>query len=164
MTVQPIRVLFVCTGNICRSPMAEGVLRHYVDKAGLAGRIKTDSAGTHDFHVGEAPDPRAQKAAAKRGYDISKLMGRQVIRRDFSEFDYVLAMDELNMRQLTRLCPPEQRHKLRLFMEFAYGNTVREVADPYGGTDQDFETVLDLLESAAEGLLDHVRVQLEDEQ
>ena len=164
MTVQPIRVLFVCTGNICRSPMAEGVLRHHADKAGLAGRIKTDSAGTHDFHVGEAPDARAQKAAAQRGYDISKLLGRQVIRRDFSEFDYVLAMDELNMRQLTRLCPPEQRHKLRLFMEFAYGNTVREVPDPYGGTAQDFETVLDLLESAAEGLLDHVRVQLEDEQ
>ena len=161
---EKIKVLFVCTGNICRSPTAEGVFKHYVGQAGLADRITTDSAGTHDYHVGEAPDPRAQKAAAQRGYDISKLHGRQVIRRDFNEFDYVLAMDELNMRLLARLCPPEQRHKLKLMMEFAYGSTTSQVPDPYAGTAQDFETVLDLLESAAEGLLDHVRAELDENQ
>jgi protein-tyrosine phosphatase len=157
-----IKVLFICTGNICRSPTAEGVFRHYLAKAGLADRVKTDSAGTHDYHVGDAPDPRAQKAAAKRGYDLSKLCGRQVIRRDFSEFDYVLAMDNLNMKQLARLSPGEHAHKVRLFMEFAYGATVREVPDPYYGSAEDFERVLDLLESASEGLLDHIRGQLQE--
>lgn len=162
--MQPIKVLFVCTGNICRSPSAEGVFRHYVAQAGLSDQIKTDSAGTHDYHVGDIPDPRAQNAAAKRGYDISTLRGRQVIRRDFVEYDYVLAMDQLNMRHLAPLCPPEHAHKLRLFMEFAYEATTREVPDPYYGTPRDFESVLDLLEAAAEGLLDHVRAQLQEAQ
>ena len=156
-----IRVLFVCTGNICRSPSAEGVFKHQVAAAGLADRITADSAGTHDFHVGDAPDERAQQAALKRGYDISKLHGRQVIRRDFLEFDYVLAMDQLNMKLLVRLCPPEQRHKLKLFMEFAPEAATLEVPDPYSGSAEDFEQVLDLLEAASEGLLAHVRDRLE---
>jgi protein-tyrosine phosphatase len=164
MSDRPIRVLFICTGNICRSPSAEGVFRQKVADAGLADRVKTDSAGTHDYHVGDAPDPRAQKVAAKRGYDLSKLCGRQVIRRDFTEFDHVLAMDQINMKELGRLCPREHAHKVRLFMEFAYGSAVREVPDPYYGSADDFERVLDMLESAAEGLLDHVRTQLEQEQ
>jgi protein-tyrosine phosphatase len=161
MTVPPIRILFVCTGNICRSPSAEGVFKHQVAAAGLAGRITADSAGTHDYHVGDAPDARAQKAAANRGCDISKLRGRLVIRRDFIEFDYVLAMDQLNMKLLTRLCPPEQSHKLKLFMEFAPEAGPREVPDPYYGSPEDFERVLDMLEAASAGLLDHLRDQLD---
>ena len=157
----PIRVLFVCTGNICRSPSAEGVFKQRVAAAGLADRITAASAGTHDYHIGDMPDPRAQEAAARRGYDISKLRGRLVIRRDFTEFDYVLAMDQLNMKLLARLCPPEHRHKLKLLMEFADGATTREVPDPYYGSTEDFEQVLDLLEAASEGLLAHVRGQLE---
>ena len=154
-------MLFVCTGNICRSPSAEGVFRHQVVAAGLADWITADSAGTHDYHVGDNPDPRAQQAAAQRGYDISRLHGRQVIGRDFLEFDYVLAMDKQNMKLLARLCPREQKHKLKLFMEFARGATVREVPDPYYGSSRDFESVLDLLEDASAGLLDHIRGQLD---
>ena len=132
-----------------------------VAAAGLADRIKVDSAGTHDFHVGDAPDPRAQETAARRGYDLSKLRGRQVIRRDFVEFDYVLAMDHANVRALTPLCPAEHARKLRLIMEFARGSTEREVPDPYYGASQDFDWVLDLLEAATDGLLEHLRAQLD---
>ncbi len=160
----PIRVLFVCTGNICRSPTAEAVLTQRVAAAGLADRIKVDSAGTHDFHVGDAPDPRAQETAARRGYDLSKQRGRQVIRRDFVEFDYVLAMDQTNVRALAPLCPAEHAGKLRLIMEFARGSTEREVPDPYNGGSQDFDWVLDLLEAATDGLLEHLRAQLENRQ
>jgi protein-tyrosine phosphatase len=159
-----IKVLFCCTGNICRSPMAEGVFKRHVAEAGLSDRIKADSAGTHDYHVGAAPDARAQKTAAKRGYDISKQHGRQIIRRDFSEYDYVLAMDAVNMRYLARLCPAEHAHKLKLLMEYARGATSREVPDPYYGSAVDFEWVLDLVESASEGLLDHIRTKLDNPQ
>ena len=118
-----IKVLFVCTGNICRSPTAEAMLLQRAAAAGLADRIKVDSAGTHDYHVGDPPDPRAQEAAARRGYDLSRLRGRQVVRRDFVEFDYVLAMDRANLKALAPLCPAEHAPKLRLFMEFARGST-----------------------------------------
>ena len=161
MVEKTIRVLFVCTGNICRSPSAEGLFLHKVAQAGLSDRIKVDSAGTHDFHVGDAPDPRAQEAASRRGYDLSNLRGRQVIRRDFLEFDYVLAMDQLNLKSLKPICPPEQAHKLKLFMEFAPGVEDLEVPEPYQGEDEDFEAVLDRLEVAADGLLAHLREQLE---
>jgi len=161
--VEPIRVLFVCTGNICRSPTAEAVLLRRVAVAGLADRIKVDSAGTHDYHVGDPPDPRAQAAAAKRGYDLSRLRGRQVIRRDFVEFDYVLAMDRQNLRSLAPLCPAEHARKLRLLMEFARGSTEREVPDPYYGRPEDFDWVLDLLEAGTEGLLQHLLERLEQE-
>lgn len=154
---QPIKILFVCMGNICRSPTAEGVFKHFVGQAGLAGRVMSDSAGTHDYHVGEPPDVRAQKAAAHRGYDLSTLRGRQVSRRDFSEFDYVLAMDEVNLELLKRLCPREHARKLKLFMEFSTDLSVREVPDPYYGGADEFERVLDLVERASRGLIEHLR-------
>ena len=100
-----VRVLFVCLGNICRSPTAEGVFKQYVKDAGLEHAIESDSAGTGDYHIGDPPDARACAAASKRGYDLTKLRGRQVSRRDFAEFDYILAMDELNLRDLKRLAP-----------------------------------------------------------
>lgn len=155
--MQPVKVLFVCMGNICRSPMAEGVFKHYVQQADLVGRIVTDSAGTHGYHVGDPPDPRAQAAASRRGYDISGLRARQVGRGDFDEFDHVLAMDETNLRLLKRLCPPRIDYKLRLFLEFGPEPVARDVPDPYYGGMQGFERVLDLVEAAAQGLLRHIR-------
>ena len=160
LLADPIKVLFICTGNLCRSPTAEGVLLHRVAAAGLTDRIKVDSAGTHDYHVGDAPDRRAQQAAARRGYDLSRLRGRQVIRRDFVEFDYVLAMDQANLKALAPICPPEHARKLRLLMEFVPGVAELEVPDPYYGSEEDFDDVLNLLEAAAEGLLKHLREQL----
>jgi protein-tyrosine phosphatase len=157
MSRQPVKVLFVCMGNLCRSPMAEGVFRQYVARAGLDGLIVIDSAGTHDYHIGDPPDPRAQRAAGRRGYDLSALRGRQVSTADFTEFDYVLAMDEMNLRALTRLCPSRHAHKLRLLMEFSTGAALREVPDPYYGDEQGFELVLDLAEEASQGLLEHLR-------
>jgi protein-tyrosine phosphatase len=143
-------------GNICRSPMAEGTFRHHVRLAGLAEQIICDSAGTHDYHVGEPPDSRAQFAASRRGYDLSSQRARQVRRSDFSEFDYVLAMDGINLRALERLCPSQHAHKLKLFMEFSTGPAPREVPDPYYGEEHGFERVLDMVEQAAQGLLDHL--------
>jgi low molecular weight protein-tyrosine phosphatase len=109
------RVLFVCMGNICRSPTAEAVFRHAAQQAGLEGAIDCDSAGTHDYHIGEPPDQRAQQAASLRGYDMSHLRGRQVSRQDFEQFDYVLAMDRHNLALLERQCPPQHAHKLSLY-------------------------------------------------
>jgi protein-tyrosine phosphatase len=157
MSRERFGILFVCMGNICRSPMAEGVFRHQVKQAGLEGRIVIDSAGTHDYHIGEPPDPRAQRAAGRRGYDLSMLRGRQVSRADFGEFDYLLAMDRMNLRVLERLCPSRHGHKLKLFLEFSNDAMPREVPDPYFGGEQGFEHVLDLVEEAAQGLLDHLR-------
>src|SRR5688572_17074702 len=117
-----ISVLFVCTGNICRSPTAEAVFKHCVEEAGLAARIVSDSAGTHDYHVGEAPDPRTQAAARRRGYELCELRARRVRKDDFERFDYVLAMDEANLRTLERLCPQEHAHKLKLFLDFGGGS------------------------------------------
>jgi protein-tyrosine phosphatase len=155
---QQIRILFVCTGNICRSPTAEGVFRHVVEQAGLADRIIAESAGTHGYHIGEAPDPRSQAAAAERGYDLSALRARRVERKDFDEFDYILAMDGTHMEILRRLCPPRHARKLRLFMEFGADPAAREVPDPYYGDGEGFEHVLDLVEGASRGLLDHLKI------
>ena len=150
-------VLFVCTGNICRSPTADGVFRHLVREAGLEARIRVDSAGTHDYHVGEPPDERAQHHARRRGYDLSELRARQVAREDFEAFDVVLAMDRGHLRILQRLSPPEHRHKLRLFMEFASARHRDEIPDPYYGGERGFEAVLDMVEDAARGLLAEAR-------
>lgn len=157
MSTSQVRVLFVCMGNICRSPTAEGVFKHLIAEAGLARCIVTDSAGTHDYHIGEAPDSRAQRAAARRGYDLAALRGRQVGPADFEEFDYLLAMDEVNLRALRQLCPPRHAGKLKLFMEFAGDSSVREVPDPYYGGAQGFEHVLDLVEEAGRGLLARIK-------
>ncbi len=152
-----VKVLFVCMGNICRSPTAEAVFRHYVEQEGLAGHIHIDSAGTHDYHIGEAPDARTQRAARQRGYDMSMLRGRQVEAGDFRRFDYVLAMDEANLDILKRLRPQDAQGHLGLFLEFAQRHGEREVPDPYFGGADGFEHVLDLVEDAAHGLLLHVR-------
>lgn len=149
-------VLFCCTGNICRSPTAEGVFMKKVADARLAGRILIDSAGTHGYHIGEPPDSRTQEAARARGYDLSALRARRVERGDFERFDLVLAMDHDNRALLARLCPPSAGHKLKLMMEYARSYTVPEVPDPYYGGPEDFEMVLDMLEDAAEGLLETI--------
>ena len=150
-------VLFICMGNICRSPTAEGVFRHMVQALALDNKILTDSAGTHDYHVGDAPDRRAQQAAARRGYELSDLRGRQVCVEDFSRFDYILAMDNHNLKILERQCPTEHKHKLRLFLEFSAKFKEREVPDPYYGGAHGFENVLDMVEDAAQGLLEEIR-------
>ncbi len=148
-----VKVLFVCMGNICRSPTAQGVFTGLLRRHGLEGRVLVDSAGTHAYHVGSAPDPRASAAAAKRGADLSSQRARKVAAEDFVTFDYILAMDRDNLEILEALCPPEQRDKLRLLLEFAPDTGVDEVPDPYYGGVAGFERVLDLIEVAAEGLL-----------
>jgi protein-tyrosine phosphatase len=155
-----VKVLFVCMGNICRSPSAEAVFKQYVREAGLQDKVLSDSAGTHDYHIGEPPDPRARDAAQRRGYDLESLRARHVSQKDFAAFDLVLAMDEHNLGILKRQCPPEHAHKLRLFMEFAGNSEVREVPDPYYGGPAGFERVLNLIEDAAQGLLHHIRTRL----
>lgn len=155
----PVNVLFICMGNICRSPTAEAVFRRRVAGAGLTQQIQIDSAGTHDYHIGDAPDKRAQQVALGRGYDMSDLRGRQVEAEDFSRFDYVLAMDMANLAILQRLCPPPQQMRLGLFLNYARRHEEREVPDPYYGGTEGFERVLDMVEDAAEGLLEHIRQQ-----
>lgn len=152
-----VSVLFVCMGNICRSPTAEVVFRHYVESAGLAESILIDSAGTHDYHIGHAPDLRSQHAAAQRGYDMSALRGRQVEVGDFERFDYVLAMDRANLAILQYLAPRGCKKQPGLFLEFARHHSAREVPDPYYGGAQGFEQVLDMVEDAAQALLQHIR-------
>lgn len=152
-----VKVLFVCTGNICRSPTAEGVFRHMVRQAGLDGRVATDSAGTHDYHVGEAPDRRSQQAATRRGVDISDLRARRVTADDFRRFDYVLAMDQGHLTLLRRMAPADGTAEVRLFMDYAAAAPKREVPDPYYGEGSHFDEVLDLVEAGAHGLLEHIR-------
>ncbi len=154
-----VKVLFVCMGNICRSPTAEGVFEALVRRAGLEGHIEIDSAGTHDYHIGKPPDPRAQEAALRRGIDLSGLRARRARPEDFLEFDYILAMDESNYADLRELCIPDYEGRLRLFLDFAPESGVREVPDPYYGGRQGFEQVLDLIELAAAGLLADIRAR-----
>ncbi len=151
--------MFICMGNICRSPTAEAVFRHYVESAGAAERIHIDSAGTHDYHIGAPPDSRAQHAAQQRGYDMSGLRGRQVCAEDFRRFDYVLAMDSSNLAILQRIVPPGSDTRPQLFLEYARHHSEREVPDPYYGGAQGFERVLDMVEDAAQGLLEEIRRQ-----
>jgi protein-tyrosine phosphatase len=152
-----IYVLFVCMGNICRSPTAEAVFRAKVEGAGLLHQIAIDSAGTHDYHIGNPPDKRAQHAAKQRGYDMGNLRGRQIEAADFSRFDYVLAMDNANMAILQRLCPKELRERLGLFLHYAKQHKVTEVPDPYYGGDDGFDQVLNMVEDASAGLLQHIQ-------
>ena len=152
-----VKVLFVCLGNICRSPTAEGVFRRLVEEQGLDDRIQIDSAGTHAYHVNSPPDHRAQAAALQRGIDMSGLRGRQVDEGDFYMFDYVLAMDKSNEYNLLAISPPDHDATMRLFMEYAESWSDDEVPDPYYGGYAGFERVLDMIEDAAEGLLADIR-------
>ena len=149
-----MRILFVCMGNICRSPSAEGVFRHVLARRAPELEVDVDSAGTHDYHVGEAPDARALAAARRRGIDIAGLRARRVAMEDFERFDLILAMDEENLLELTRRAQAEYHERIRLLMEYAPDVGRRAVPDPYYGGEQGFEDVLDLLEEAADGLID----------
>ena len=153
----PIRVLFVCLGNICRSPTAEGVLRQLVSVEAPRLDIEIDSAGTAAYHVGDPPDARSQRAALGRGIDLSRLRARQVARRDFLRFDWILAMDRANLRYLEGMRPAESPARLRLFLEFAGDLEDFEVPDPYDGGNAGFERVLDLTTVAARGLIEELR-------
>lgn len=157
---QKVSVLMVCMGNICRSPTAEGVFRHVVRQAGLEDSIHIDSAGTHDYHVGSPPDRRSCHHASLRGYDLADQRARQVHRTDFERFDLILAMDWDNLERLQAHCPAQHRHKLRRLMEFAPAGLGDEVPDPYYGGADGFEAVLDHVESACRGLLQHLRSRL----
>ncbi len=148
------RVLFVCMGNICRSPMAEGVFRHLVRQAGLDDIVKVASAGTHAFHTGETPDKRGQAAAGKRGFDISDLRAKRVKESDFDDFDLILAMDWDNLSALQQIAPKRAHHKLQLLMRFATEHETATIPDPYYGNVQGFEQVLDYIEDACAGLLE----------
>ena len=151
-----VNVLFVCMGNICRSPTAEGYFRHIVEEAGLSDKIKIDSAGTHAYHIGSPPDHRAQAAASKRGIDLSTLRGRKVENKDFNNFDYVLGMDNSNHSDLQEVAGGNTDN-LFMFLEFSDNFSETEVPDPYYGGDQGFEHVLDLIEDASRGLLNDIK-------
>jgi low molecular weight protein-tyrosine phosphatase len=158
---QKVSVLIVCTGNICRSPTAEGVLRHLAEKRGLADRVHVRSAGTHDYHVGDRPDPRTVKHASKRGYDLSAQRAQQVIKEHFHEYDYILAMDHGHLRILKSLAPVGARARLGMFLEASARWKGEDVPDPYYGGVDEFETVLDMVEEAAERWLDRIEAELD---
>ncbi|CAA6813257.1 MAG: Low molecular weight protein tyrosine phosphatase (EC [uncultured Thiotrichaceae bacterium] len=151
-----VKVLFVCMGNICRSPTAEGVFQQLVVTRKLQSHIRMDSAGTHAYHIGEQPDQRSQAAAKNRGIDISHQKARKVEVSDFDRFDYILSMDKSNHRDLHALASPEQRQRIHLFMDFSTDWNVDEVPDPYYGGGHGFERVLDMVQSASEGLLEDI--------
>ena len=162
MTDQEIKlsVLFVCMGNICRSPTAEGVFRKQLEDAGLAATVHTDSAGTHAYHVGEGPDRRARAAAERRGYSLEGIRARRVTGMDFEGFDLIIAMDQDNLLALRDAADASHHEKLSLFLDFAESSELREVPDPYYGGAAGFERVLDLVEDASRGLLEIVRNRL----
>jgi protein-tyrosine phosphatase len=154
---QPVRVLMVCLGNICRSPSAQGVLEQRLQQAGLQRCVHVDSAGTGDYHIGKPPDERAQQHAARRGIDLSRQRARQLGPRDFDDFDLVLVMDEANERDASALCPPGQCHKLRRLTDYCTRHNASAVPDPYYGGAAGFEAALDLIEDACDGLLAALR-------
>ena len=155
-----VNVLFVCMGNICRSPMAEGIFRREITRAGLQDKVQFDSAGTHSYHVGAPPDTRAQGAIKKRGVDISDLRGRQVADADFDRFDYILAMDGDNLRLLQHQAPADKHSKARLLLSYSQQYRNQEVPDPYYGGAQGFEENLDMIEDAVAGLIEEIRQKL----
>lgn len=150
-------VLFVCLGNICRSPTAHGVFQHFVENSEVKDRVEVDSCGTGDWHIGHAPDARAASEALKRGYDLSPLRARQVTAQDFELFDYILAMDHQNLSDLQAMSPPGYAGRLCLFLDYLPGGDIREVPDPYYGGDAGFTQVLDLVELASQALLEDIR-------
>jgi protein-tyrosine phosphatase len=157
MWMKPKSVLFVCMGNICRSPTAEGVMRKLVINQGLQNEIYIDSAGTHAYHIGEPPDARSTLFAKKRGIDLQSLRARRVSDADFERFDVLLAMDWDNLHLLQAACPPAHQHKLKLLMSYATQHSSPIVPDPYYGGDRGFEEVLDYCADACEGLLTEIR-------
>jgi protein-tyrosine phosphatase len=159
--MKPVRVLFVCLGNICRSPTAEGVFRAKVSAAGLDHLIQMDSAGTGDWHVGRPPDRRAQQFAAQAGYDISDLRGRQVGVEDFREFDYILPMDRQNLYDLKQMQPESFSGELRLFLSFDRSLPIDEVPDPYSMGEPAFRNAMVLIERGADALLKEIQRQLQ---
>jgi protein-tyrosine phosphatase len=150
-------VLFVCLGNICRSPTAEGVFRAALERAGLGRRVRTDSAGLGNWHIGSPPDRRAIQAARRRGYDLTALRGRQVEPADFTRFGWILGMDDANLRALTAMKPPDFEGHLGLLLEYAPQTQMREIPDPYFGGPEGFDRVLDLIEASAAGLIAHLQ-------
>lgn len=157
-----MKILFVCLGNICRSPTAEAVFRHLLAEMAAGTNVEVDSAGIGNWHIGEPPDVRAQAAARRRGFDMSALRARQITSEDFERFDLILAMDRENLAELRRRSPQQLRERVRLFLEFAPDLGEHDVPDPYYGGDAGFEAVLDLTEQAARGLLDHLIAQMRD--
>lgn len=157
MSNKEVNVLFVCLGNICRSPTAHGVFEKKIKQAGLNHLIKIDSAGTSDWHVGSPPDTRSITEAAKRGYDLSELRGRQAVPEDFHQFDYILAMDKENLNNLKLIAPANGRAQLELFLSYASGFELEEVPDPYSGGQAGFTHVLDMVEDACDGLFTHIK-------
>ena len=151
-----VKVMFVCMGNICRSPTAHGVFRKMVRDEGYADDIYIESSGTHAYHVGESPDQRAQQTAFGRGIDLSDLRAQKVRTSDFHNFDYILAMDHDNFSILSLSCPAEHRDKLYMFLDFAEDVSAKEVPDPYYGGASGFDHVFDLVENASRGLLDNI--------
>lgn len=151
------RVLFVCMGNICRSPTAEVVLQHFIAGNGLGDRVEVDSAATHRYHVGEAPDSRTMRAAASRGYDLSRHRARKVACQDLDDFDLILAMDKSNLDNLRRMASPEQQARIGLFMDYSANFEDDEVPDPYYGLGHAFDLVLDMIEDAAQGLVGEIK-------
>ncbi len=154
-------VLFCCMGNICRSPTAEGVFRRQVALSGLESRIRIDSAGTHAYHIGHAPDPRSQAAAAVRGYELGNHRARQIVQQDFAEFDFILAMDRDNLAELRRIVAWEYRAKPRLFLDYSVQHSGAEVPDPYYGGPEGFEQVVDMAEDGCAGLLAAIKKELD---
>lgn len=154
------QVLFVCSGNICRSPTAEGVFRKLVETAGLAGQVGIDSAGTHGYHQGEPPDPRTQEAALRRGVDLSDQRARAVVVTDFRRFDLIVAMTREHQRHLERAKPKGSAADIRLFLDFVPDASVQDVPDPYYGGPDGFEHVFDLIETGARAILVHVQGRL----
>ncbi len=149
-------MLFVCTGNICRSPTAHGVFSKLVQDRSLQHSIEVDSAGTHAYHTGERPDPRATAAAAKRGYDLKHLRARKIDVSDFAKYEYILAMDNQNLKDLLKACMNSEQCRIQLFMDFTRTQKQIEVPDPYYGTQKGFEVVLDLIEDACSDLLEYI--------
>jgi protein-tyrosine phosphatase len=154
-----INILFVCMGNLCRSPTAEAVFRHYVAEARLTSSFSIDSAGTHVSHNGDPADARAQRFASQRGFDLSKLRTRQLMREDFARFDYLLGMDDSNLAAMTRASPAEHTGKLSLLTNYSTSGVATGIPDPYYGGGQGFERVLDMVEDAAQGFLRHIRTE-----
>jgi protein-tyrosine phosphatase len=161
--VKKVAILVVCTGNICRSPTGEGVLRHLAGKRGLADRVTVRSAGTHDYHVGECPDARSMKHASRRGYDLSAQRAMQVAREHFHEYDYILAMDRGHLRQLKAIAPQGAKARLGMFLDASARWQGEDVPDPYYGGADGFEQVLDMVEEAAERWLDIVEAEIDPE-